>query len=121
GAQLQPGALLPFGIDRKRAKQLFQGWIAGLWFAPSKLKNVARLDDRLTGIYVPYWTYDSRTTTFYRGQRGEHYWTTETYTTRVNGKTVTRTRQVRKTRWWPCSGTVWNRFDDVLVMASHSL
>ena len=28
---------------------------------------------------------------------------------------------MRKTRWWPASGTVANNFDDVLVLASRSL
>jgi len=72
-------------------------------------------------MYVPYWTYDSDTTSFYRGQRGEHYWETQHYTTRQNGKTVHKTRRVRKTRWYPASGTVWGSFDDVLVLASNSL
>lgn len=56
-------------------------------------------------MYVPYWTYDSDTTSFYRGQRGDHYWVTQHYTTQQNGKTVHKTRQVRKTRWYPASGT----------------
>jgi len=34
---------------------------------------------------------------------------------------VTRTRQVRHTRWTPVSGTVRNSFDDILVLASKSL
>jgi hypothetical protein len=34
---------------------------------------------------------------------------------------VTRTRQVRRTRWWPVSGRVGNDFDDVMVLASRSL
>jgi hypothetical protein len=70
---------------------------------------------------VPYWTYDARTTTRYTGQRGEDYWITETYTTKENGRTVTKTRQVRKTRWYPASGTVRNTFDDLLVLAGRSL
>ena len=31
-----------------------------------------------------------------------------------------KTRRVRKTRWYPASGTVWQSFDDVLVLASNS-
>jgi len=39
----------------------------------------------------------------------------------VNGKTQHRTRRVRKTRWYNVSGTVWESFNDVLVLASRSL
>ena len=118
---IKPKSLLPFHITQDKSRQLFGQWLSGLWFAPNDLKKNAANDARLTGVYVPYWTYDTDTTTFYRGQRGEHYWETQHYTTRENGKTVHKTRQVRKTRWYPASGTVWNAFDDVLVLASHSL
>jgi len=70
---------------------------------------------------MPFWTYDCIATTDYEGQRGEDYWVTETYTTTVNGKLTTQTRQVRKTRWYPASGTVVDDFNDVLVPASTSL
>jgi hypothetical protein len=58
----------------------------------------------------------------YEGQRGEHYYTTETYTERdAQGNDVTRTRQVQHTRWHPASGTVERWFDDILVPATKSL
>jgi len=118
---IKPRSLAPFHVSREQGREAFRKWIHGLWFAPSCLNRVAQQDDRLTGMYVPYWTYDSDTTSFYRGQRGEHYWETQHYTTRQNGKTVHKTRRVRKTRWYPASGTVWGSFDDVLVLASNSL
>ena len=118
---IKPKSLLPFKVSHKEGRESFRKWIASLWFAPNCLKDIARQDDKLTGMYVPYWTYDSDTTSFYRGERGEHYWETQHYTTRENGKTVHKTRRVRKTRWYPASGTVWNSFNDVLVLASDSL
>lgn len=118
---LRPKSLLPFGIDRRTAESAYEKWIASRWFAPSDLKKRAFLDSTLTGIYLPYWTYDCLATTDYTGQRGIDYWTTETYTTTVNGRSVTRTRQVRRTRWYPCAGTVRDTFDDILVPATTSL
>lgn len=118
---IKPQAVLPFKIDRKEARERYSKWLKGLWFAPNKLKDYARGEGRLNGMYIPHWTYDANTTTRYHGQRGEHYYVTETYTAMEDGKPVTRTRQVRKTRWYPASGTVYNTFDDVLVVASDSL
>jgi predicted RNA-binding Zn-ribbon protein involved in translation (DUF1610 family) len=118
---LKPKSLLPFKITREKAWEAFRGWIRSLWFAPGKLKLYARTEGKLNGVYVPYWTYDCNTTSWYTGERGEDYWTTETYTTTENGRSVTKTRQVRRTRWYPVSGVVWNSFDDVLVLASESL
>ncbi len=117
---IKPKSLLPFKVTRKEAALHFKAWLKKLWFAPGKLKKFARTDG-LNGIYSPYWTYDARTTTKYTGQRGEHYWETQTYTTTENGKTVTKTRQVRRTRWYPASGVVRNSFDDILVLGSRSL
>ncbi len=118
---LRPQGVLPFHVDRQNALERFRVWLRGLWFAPNDLRQFARSGGRLRGVYLPYWTYDCRTETAYTGQRGEHYWVPETYTTTVNGKTVTRTRMVRKTRWYPAAGRVHNRFDDLLIAASQSL
>ena len=119
---IKPKSLLSFVITREQGWEMFRKWIAGLWFAPNNLKKLTRQQSKLNGMYVPYWTYDSDTTSFYRGQRGEHYWVTEHYTTTDSkGKTVRKSRRVRKTRWWPASGTVWASFDDVLVLASNTL
>ncbi len=119
---IKPKSLLPFHITRKQGRDLFTKWINALWFVPSGLKRLARQENRLNGMYVPYWTYDSDTISFYRGQRGEHYYVTEHYTTHDSeGKPVRKTRRARKTRWRPVSGTVWASFDDILVLASNSL
>lgn len=116
-----PKAILPFNFDKETAKGEFKKWVKKLWFAPGQLKKATLNFDHFKGIYIPYWTYDSDTFTKYTGQRGDHYYVTETYNTTVDGKSVTRTRQVQKTRWSPAWGNVSNFFDDVLVVGSHSL
>lgn len=118
---LKPKYLLPFKITRRTASESFNAWLRKLWFAPSELKRKRRHEGAMQGLYVPYWTFDCHATTPYRGERGTHYYVTQTYTTQVNGKTVTKTRQVRKTRWRSVSGTVQNMFDDVLVRAGSAL
>jgi len=117
---LKPKSLLPFKIEKDSAAESFRNWMHKLWFAPSDLKSKAE-KGKMEGIYVPYWTYDANTQSWYTGERGVYYYETESYTTTENGKTVTKTRQVRKTHWTPVSGHVYNNFDDVLVVASHSL
>ncbi|HEX2092883.1 MAG TPA: hypothetical protein VHG28_10795 [Longimicrobiaceae bacterium] len=118
---IKPTALLPFRITRAEAEQALERWMRGLWFAPNDFKRSARREGGITGMYLPFWTFDCEATSRYTGARGEWYWVSETYTTTENGRTVRRTRQVRKTRWYPASGTVHDSFDDVLVPASDSL
>lgn len=118
---IQPKALLPFSITQERAFEQFRLWINKLWFAPNKLKQYARQLEKLTGLYIPYWTYDSNTSSDYTGERGTNYQTTETGPVMEKGKMVVKTRTVTKIRWNNVSGHVDNVFDDVLVVASKSL
>ncbi|HMN40123.1 MAG TPA: hypothetical protein PKE29_04710 [Phycisphaerales bacterium] len=115
--QIKPNAVLPFKTTREDAVARFRAWVRSRWFAPNKLTTRSMLDARFTGTYLPAWTYDTATTTAYSGERGDAYYTTETYW--VNGKPQTRT--VRRIRWTSVSGVVNVGFDDVLVMASRSL
>lgn len=118
---ITPKAILPFAIDQNKAFEEYRTWIKKLWFAPNELKKYARQQEKLTGLYIPYWTYDSNTGTDYSGERGINYQVTESYTTTENGKLVSKTRSVTHTRWSNVSGHVDNLFDDVLVVASKSL
>ena len=116
-----PGGVLPFCITQQQASGALKQWLATRWFAPSGLKQFAQ-PEAIHGIYLPFWTYDTNTSTYYTGQRGEHYYETETYyETDAQGKRVQRTRQVQRTRWYPASGTVGRSFDDVLIPATQSL
>lgn len=120
-SMIAPHGVLPFKLTSKEAQDAFKKWLHGLWFAPNKLVHAANDIDKLKGVYTPYWTFDSHTVTQYIGQRGEYYWVTVSYNTVENGQTVSRTRQERRTRWYPASGTVVVDFDDVLVLGSNSL
>ena len=118
---IKPWGLLPFRVGRDEARKRFRAWLKGLWFAPGKLNIYARLQDKLVGIYLPYWTYDSKTQSVYQGMRGIIYYEPVQYTTVVEGRTVVKTRMVAKTRWREVSGEVRRVFDDVPIPASHSL
>ena len=115
---ITPGGLLPFKIKDKEGIELYQQWLKKLWFAPNKLKTYARQSEKLAGIYIPYWTFDAKTSTYYTGRRGDDYERTETYT---NDDGETEERTVTETNWTSVSGTVARDFDDVLVPASNSL
>jgi len=118
---IAPEAVLPFGVDKRKANDAFATWVRSRWFAPSALKQVGSTE-AIRGTYVPHWTFDAQTETDYTGERGEHYYTTETYTvTDNNGQTHTETRQVQHTAWYGASGHVSRAFDDVVVPASHRL
>jgi DNA-directed RNA polymerase subunit RPC12/RpoP len=111
--QIAPEAVLPFAIDRAGMRDALRRWASSRWFAPGSLKKVTEAEST-RGTYLPHWTFDAKTVSDYTGQRGEHYWETETY--EEDGQT--RTRQVQRTRWYPASGTVARDFDDVLVTAT---
>ncbi|MFV0244183.1 MAG: primosomal protein N' (replication factor Y) - superfamily II helicase [Qingshengfaniella sp.] len=114
---IKPKGVAPFRLNEDQARKAMTDWLGRLWFAPSSLQKYARHGRRMAGIYVPYWTYDARTRTAYRGQRGKIR--VESYTVMVDGKPQRRTRQ--RIDWYPAAGRVTRDFDDVLVLASSAL
>jgi DNA-directed RNA polymerase subunit RPC12/RpoP len=118
---IKPQALVPFALTEPQARTAMVDWLGSLWFAPNTLLEYARKGRAMTGVYVPFWTFDADSKSRYTGERGEHYYETRTVNVRVNGRTERREERVRKTRWYPASGRVARRFDDLLVMASRSL
>ncbi|HYD00833.1 MAG TPA: hypothetical protein VEB22_06355 [Phycisphaerales bacterium] len=114
---IRPNAVLPFRVTREQAIDAFRSWLKSRWLAPNALKREGRLDASVSGVYIPAWTYDTRTVTAYTGQRGDAYYTTHTRT--VNGRT--QTYRQRHIRWSHASGTVHVAFDDVLVEATPTL
>ena len=111
------GGVQPFAIDVKDAADRFATWLRKRWFAPGDLVARSRRD-KLDGVYLPYWIFDSTSTTDYDGQRGITRWETETYRD-ANGNE--QTRQVSHTDWFPVSGTVHVTKNDVLAIASTTL
>jgi len=111
---IKPKSLIPFQVGKPDAQAAFRKWINGLWLAPSELKDYAKGDGGLKGVYLPYWTYDCDTYSEYSGQRGRDY------TVTVQGSNNS-TRQETRTEWTPVSGAVNNQFDDVMVAASPTM
>ncbi len=118
---LAPEGVLPFRLTQPQATDSLRQWIRSRWFAPNALKSFTR-PDAIHGVYLPFWTYDTNTTSYYTGERGEHYYVNESYhEADSQGRRVERTRRVRHTRWHTTSGSVERWFDDVLVAATVSL
>jgi DNA-directed RNA polymerase subunit RPC12/RpoP len=114
---ISPEAVVPFKITQEKAINAFKTWIKGKFFSPGSLKNENQVQ-KLKGIYIPFFTYDSNTSSTYTAQAGTHYYTTESYTTEENGHTVTHQREVQHTSWRPVSGGLDKFFNDVLIIAS---
>ena len=90
------------------------------YFAPSKLIESYKLD-KLSGAYIPYWTFDSQTDSSFVVQIGTYYYVTETRTVYEDGKPKQVTEQVQKIRWHTEHGRYSEFFDDVLVKASQNV
>jgi hypothetical protein len=104
---MKPQGILPYKLSYDQAKSRLKEWINKKFFSPSDLKK-RYLDRHLKGVYVPYWTFDSQTSTIYSCQVGTYYYT---------GSGDKRQRHVR---WRNHSGSHSEFFDDVLVTAiSH--
>ena len=104
--------VLPFQVNRSRAKENLRAWTTSRWFAPNEFLKRG-VEGRFNGVYTSFWTYDTLTANVYHGQRGERYW--------VTVGTGDRKRRERRTRWYPAHGSFQRFFDDVLVCAARGL
>lgn len=119
-AGITPESLIPFKITKDAAIDFFKKCIRKKFFAPNNLKNNAQLQ-KMNGVYIPHWTYDCDTASTYTAEAGTYYYVSETIQVQENGKTVTKTHQVRKIRWRFVSGDYAKYFNDVLVNASSQV
>lgn len=111
GDSITPESLLPAVIPATKVRDQLRAWYGSRWWAPNQLKRVA-LTDTLHGIYLPYWTFDAHVDARWTAESGYYYYVTESYRD-ANGKAATR--QVRKIRWQPSSGSLSHFFDDDAV------
>ncbi len=102
---IRPRALLPFKVTLEEAHGKFREWIMALPHASRTLREHGEAESEMRGVYVPFWTYDADTVTFYNGRRGEFR--------SSSGK--------RETSWSEVRGCVNNSFDDILIPATDSL
>jgi hypothetical protein len=116
-----PEFVIGFAVTPEQAASKFDEWIKrGGWFRPSDLRQ-AKVEERLRGVYLPFWSFSMLAQSRFSANIGEYWYRTETYTTVENGKTVTRTRQVRETEWWPLEGKHHRYYSGYLVSGSRGL
>jgi predicted RNA-binding Zn-ribbon protein involved in translation (DUF1610 family) len=103
--------VLPFQVERDKAKAQLKTWVQHLWFAPTQFKRM-EFEDTFQGLYLSHWTFDAETYSAYTGERGENY-------TEVIGHGKDR-RTVTRTRWYSAQGQVDHFHNDVVVNACRT-
>ena len=109
---LRPNALLPFTLGKEKAAEKAVGWAKKKLLAPSSFKRFFR-PENINGVYLPAFTFDTKTRSDYQGKLGEYYYVT----VKENGKNVRK----RRTRYFPVSGTYNYFFDDIAVNATDAV
>ena len=106
-AGIRPNAVYPFLITTTKAVELAKKWAKKKLFAPRSFKKTLEAQN-LRGLFLPSFTFDSNTLSFYEGRLGER----KTRTVRgSDGKTRTETY----IEWHYVKGTFTKFFDDILI------
>lgn len=100
---MAPGGVVPFKYTAVQAGELFNKWIKGKFYCPKKAKQSAE-PESFKGLYLPYWTFDAKTSSDYTAEYG-----IDKEVKMSNGETNT------KTTWKPTSGHYESFMDDILV------
>ncbi len=117
-----PEFVVGFAVAPGQAQEKFRRWLAeNSWFRPGDLKS-AQIEEKLKGVYLPFWSFSMLAKSDWSANIGEYWWETETYTTTdKDGKTVTKTRRVRRTEWWNLAGRHHHYYSGYLVSGSRGL
>lgn len=112
--ELQPRFLVLFQIGTDRCLAIFRRWSGASWMTPTALRKLANFE-RLTAIYIPFWTFDALTQAQWRAQVGHSE--TERYYDHSSKSWKTRTRIV----WRWESGQVRLPFDDLIIEGTERI
>ena len=119
--KLPPNAILPFVVNKDEAKKIFKDWLGSLWFAPNSLSNLLDFEHQFDAVYIPYFSFDASTYSYYSGARGDAYYVEVVREMYVNGKLQRVTQMERRIRWTNVNGDVARDFIDVLIVAQSDI
>lgn len=89
--EFKPNKLIPFTIDKKKAKEKFLEWAMKKSFVPRDFRSESQLE-KITGIYLPYWWADCKVDIDYIGEgRNIRIW-------RIKDKEYTETKKYQIVR-----------------------
>lgn len=64
--RLAPDEVIPFTISKDKAREAFKKWCGNGKLTPNGFMTANRIKN-ITGIYVPFWLYDTQTRAYVRG------------------------------------------------------
>jgi len=111
-AAQRPGWIIPFGINRKLAQEKVANWLKSRWFAPQSFRKLASGDQKIAGVYLPYWAFTAQVHCRYTGERG---------TKKPEAQNKTTTDLSTDYNWRSCSGEIAPTFRDIVIPASERL
>ena len=75
----QPSKVIPFAFGKDKAVDIFNKWAAKKKYIPNDLISQKQIE-RMTGLYVPFWTADAETDTRFEAiGENEKSWTSGSY------------------------------------------
>lgn len=104
---LAPNGVVPFKITVEDAAKRFVNWLGKKWFCPSAAKRSAKAD-AFTGIYLPYWTFDTNTSSTYTAEYG------------IDRKVKKGDKEETVTDWHKTNGSYSKFIDDELVCGTNA-
>ena len=104
---MAPGGVCPFAVTNTAAAESFSKWIKGKLFCPRSAKKAAKAG-KMSGIYLPYWTFDSDTYSRYSARYGR-------------ARTVRRGKETKVVvHWYHTHGSYRRFINDELICASKN-
>jgi len=119
--KLKTSAIVPFVVNKDESKNIFKKWLGNLWFAPNELSKLLDFEHQFNAVYIPYFSFDADTNSYYSGARGDAYYVEVVREMYVNGKLQRVTQMERRVRWSNVNGSVARDFKDILIVAKNEI
>lgn len=110
---MYPDSVVQFKVSVNDAGARFIRWIHHLKMAPFSMKKAYEVGT-MCGVYIPYWSFETKSKSAYTGQAGSFYRESDQDTHTEDGKTEARPKNTKKTRWRFVSGSYEKAFSGIL-------
>lgn len=100
------------GISHKLAQEKVSEWIKTRWFAPQSYRKLSTAKQDITGVYLPFWSFDAQVKCRYTGERG---------TKKPEARDKSSIDPATDYEWRFCAGHIVSSLRDILVPTSEHL
>jgi len=111
-----PESIIPFRIKPGDLKNIFSGFVKGIWFKPGDFNPLSMME-RIQPVYWPRWMVDSDMAGIWQAEAGFDYEVKSSRESYSGGGWQTNEIVETRVKWEPRTGQLFRHYDNVVTPA----